>query len=76
MNELNTQVSAALRDFMRERGITQQQVADRLGRSQGYVSHRTTGKQDLSIDIMYAVAELAHISPRALMVEVTERMGR
>lgn len=75
MNELNTQISAALRAFMADHEITQQKVADALGRSQGYVSHRTTGRQDLSIDIVAAVADLAHLTPRALMVELTERMS-
>jgi transcriptional regulator with XRE-family HTH domain len=74
MNELNAQISAALRTFMGDRGITQQQVADTLGRSQGYVSQRTSGRRDLSVDIVSAVADLAHLTPRALMVELTERM--
>jgi transcriptional regulator with XRE-family HTH domain len=74
MNELNAQISAALRTFMGDRDITQQQVADALGRSQGYVSQRTSGRRDLSVDIIAAVAELAHLTPRALMVELTERM--
>ena len=61
---------------MDERGITQTQVADVLDRSQGYVSHRLTGKNDLSMDIIVAVAQLSGLAPRALMVELTERTAR
>lgn len=75
MSELNEQVSRALRAFMADHGVTQQTVADRLGRSQGYVSQRTNGRRDLSIDIIAAVAEIAHLTPRALMTELTERMS-
>lgn len=70
------QVSTVLRDLMRERGITQQDVADVLGRSQGYVSQRTNGREVLGLDIIQAVAHLAHLTPRALMVELTERTAR
>lgn len=35
MDTLNSQLDAAVRDFMDERGITQRAVARRLDRSQG-----------------------------------------
>jgi transcriptional regulator with XRE-family HTH domain len=73
-SDLNRDLSRALRDVMTERDITQMQVAAALGRSQSYVSTRTSGRIDLSTDIIAAVASLAHLSPRALMVELTERM--
>lgn len=75
MNTLNQAVSAAVRDIMADHGITQQQVADLLGRSQAYVSHRLIGRRELSLDIVQAVANLSHMSPRAVMVEVSERMS-
>lgn len=67
--------SLALRDYMKERGLTVEQVAETAGRSPGYVSHRTTGRQALSLDIILAVAELTNISERALMIELTDRVG-
>ncbi|MFB7798980.1 helix-turn-helix domain-containing protein [Isoptericola sp. NPDC056134] len=74
--ELRSLMSKAIRDFMEERGITQQQVADRLGRSQGYVSQHTNGRSNPGSDIIAAVATLAGLAPRSFMVEVTERMMR
>lgn len=66
----------ALRNFMDERDITVVQVARLLDRSHGYVSQRTTGRESLSLDIIQAVAELAHLEPQALMVDIQSRVLR
>jgi transcriptional regulator with XRE-family HTH domain len=75
VDTLNEAVSTAVRDIMADHGTTQQQVASLLGRSQSYVSHRLIGRRELSLDIVQAVANLAHMTPRAVMVEVSERMS-
>src|SRR5690606_19673205 len=67
--------SLALRDYMKAHELTVEQVAEAAGRSPGYVSHRTTGRAPLSLDIVLAVAELTHISERALMIDLTDRVG-
>lgn len=69
-------MAASLLAIMEEREISQAQVARLLGRSEGYVSGRLIGKRHLSTDIIIAVAHLAHLTPRSLMVELTERMAR
>lgn len=74
-SNLNDRVVAALRAYMDDHGVNQADVARRLGRSESYVSARMNGKLDLSLDIMSAVAEMTHLSPNALMAEVTARMG-
>jgi transcriptional regulator with XRE-family HTH domain len=71
--EWGLRVARALQDFMRERDITQNQVAEFLGRSQGYVSHRTNGREALTVDIIGAVAVLAHLTPDALTLELAHR---
>lgn len=76
MTTLNDQITRALLGFMSDHDISQAAIARQLDRSPAYVSGRMTGKLDLSIDIVGAVAQLARITPRALMVELTERMGR
>jgi transcriptional regulator with XRE-family HTH domain len=67
--------SRALRDYMSDHDLTVEQVARAAGRSPGYVSHRTTGRASLSLDIILAVADLTGISERALMIELTDRVG-
>jgi len=69
-------ISAALRDWMAEKGITHQAVADVLGRSRDYVSKRLRAESPLTVDIIGAVASLSGMSARALHVELTERMAR
>lgn len=73
--DLNARVVTALRAFMADHRISQASIARLLGRSEGYVSQRMSGRLDLTVDIMGAVAELASVSPYALMAELTERMS-
>lgn len=67
--------SKALRNYMTDHDLTTEQVAVAAGRTRGYVSHRTTGRAPLSLDIILAVAQLSGISERALMIELTDRVG-
>lgn len=78
MSDVNALVSAALKDFMADSSISQAQVARALGRNEAYVSRRLNGKEDLSLslDIVGAVASLLHLSPAAVMAELTARMSR
>jgi cyanate lyase len=76
VSTLNEQMSRALLSFMEDQGVTKADVARRLGRAQSYVGKRLDGTRDVSMDIAGAVADLAGISPAALMMELTERMWR
>jgi len=71
--EWGRRVARALQDFMKDQGISQAQVAEHLGRSQGYISHRTNGREALTVDIIGAVAELAHLTPDALNLLLSQR---
>ena len=61
---------------MKDHDITQEQVALVLDRSQGYVSHRTNGREALTVDIIGVVADLAHLTPDALNLELSQRASR
>lgn len=74
-NEMNARVLSALRAYMDDHEIFQADVARTLGRSESYVSGRMSGRLDLSLDILNAVADLSRVSPYALMAELTTRMG-
>jgi transcriptional regulator with XRE-family HTH domain len=69
-------VAEAMQNFMRDHGITQEQIALRLERSQGYVSQRTNGREALTVDIIGAVAEAARLTPEALLFELSQRATR
>jgi len=69
-------MSQALLSFMADHGITKADVARKLGRAGSYVGERLDGTRAMSMDIAAAVGDIAHLSPAALMVELSERMRR
>jgi len=73
MDDFNERLSRAARDYMEERGVTQPQVAEILGRSQNYVSGRLIGKHHISADIIMGIAVAAQTPPDQLMRELTDR---
>lgn len=75
-SDLSLSLGTALRDVMTDHGVTLDQVAALLHRSHGYVSERTTGRRELSLDLVSAVAHLTHLTEHAVMVEVMERARR
>lgn len=76
MSTLNEQMSRALLSFMADNGVTKADVARKLGRSQSYVGERLDGTRAMSMDIAAAVGDIAHLTPAALMVELSERMRK
>lgn len=66
----------ALRAFMDDpkHPITGQAIADRLGRSAGYVSEHTSGRRAPDSDLLDTVAILAGMSTRALVNDLLARM--
>lgn len=67
-NDFNQQVAARLREVMLERGVKQIPLSEYIGRSQSYVSDRTSGKLPLGADIIAGVAHLAGLTPRQLVL--------
>ncbi|KZM36052.1 hypothetical protein [Oerskovia enterophila] len=66
--------SRHLRDIMSERDVRQVPLAERLERSQGFVSERTSGRRPVDTDIIAAVAEMAGMGARELVEEISARM--
>lgn len=60
---------------MKEKGITQRQLADELGRDQAYISERVTGKRAFSTDELDAIAKLANVLPRELIEYLAIRLA-
>jgi len=72
-SELNARLSAALLAYMEEHDISQVQVAKYLNKSRSYVWGRLTGRHALSVDIIGAVARIAHEPPEQLTGELAIR---
>ncbi|MFT4156527.1 MAG: hypothetical protein QM630_01140 [Microbacterium sp.] len=65
--------AAEYKGFMKANGITNLQIAEHLGRNDGYVSERANGKRPLDTDDVDALAQLAGWSPRELIIELARR---
>ncbi|MCC2319724.1 hypothetical protein [Cellulomonas xiejunii] len=70
MSDLNNDLCASVLAVMSERAVSMRAVARLLDRSAGYVSGRLTGRHALSVDILAAAAQVAHMSERAFMAAV------
>ena len=66
-------VALAASKYMKDRGITQPQIAADIDRSQGYVSEHLNGKRPVEFDILDAIARRAGVSVYAMMTELSER---
>ena len=67
-------ISAALRGYIRERGISQSALAHSIERSEGFVSERLTGIRPPDTDMIDATAVLAGISTSRLYEELGRRV--
>ena len=72
VSESSQRVARATATFMVDHGITQTQVAQALGRAQGYVSEHLTGARAIELDLIDAVASLAGVSPYTLLAELAD----
>lgn len=67
--------AAEFKGFMKSNGVTGAQIAEVLGRGEGYVSERTNGKRALDTNDVDALAELAGKgwTGKTLMIELARR---
>lgn len=67
MADLTTSTAAAVREHLRQRGITQQQAGPVLGLSQQALSDRLTGRTAFSLADLERLADLLGIDVRELL---------
>jgi hypothetical protein len=62
-------------DAMEEQGITRSQLAERLGKSKGYVSQLLDGRQNMTLrtlaDVFLALGLAVHVQPGSLQASVS-----
>lgn len=64
---LNAIANSSMRHLMRERGVTQQGLAESLGKSLSYVSARFTNRASWELDEISHIATLLETSEEALL---------
>lgn len=60
-----------IRKRMQERGMTQESLANELGRGQSWVNHKLSGRRKANIEDIILIADALDISPAALLSNVT-----
>lgn len=56
---------------MRLRGMTQEALADQLGKGQSWVNHKLSGRRKANVDDIILIANALDIEPSALLRNVT-----
>jgi transcriptional regulator with XRE-family HTH domain len=68
-------LAAVLRGYMSERGITRDALMEHMHRSKGYVAEHLNGTRPPDTDLIFAVAELDHVSAWDLVEVIRRRIG-
>ena len=76
MSEITTfegmKIGDRLRKLRREKEISQEYLADRIGVTQAYISSIENNKSDLDSELIMKIAEVFGVSPAALLVDISD----
>jgi len=78
VGEFSKTFAAIVSARLAESGVTQNQIAERLGRTRSYVGKRLRGEAPLSLDVVDAVSQLLPgvSSPRQFVRDIVDEIGR
>jgi transcriptional regulator with XRE-family HTH domain len=75
MSKFAIRFASEYKGFMKSAGISGAQLAEKLGRGEGYVSERINGKRAIDTNDIDALARLAEgWDGRSLMIELARRV--
>jgi len=60
-----------IRELMRLRGMTQEALANQLGKGQSWVNHKLSGRRKANVDDIILIANALDIEPSTLLKKVT-----
>lgn len=60
-------LGARIRDLRRERGLTQEELAERAGLHSRYISRIELGGANFGVSVLYQIAEGLSVKPRELL---------
>lgn len=63
-----------LRDMRKKQGITQKELADRLGRPQSFVSKLESGERNIDLIELIDVAKSIDLKPSSVISELVEKL--
>lgn len=66
---LNEEVGQRIKKMRKLKGITQQELADRLGVTKSYMSRLESGQKKISLDRIESISTVLDIVPKQLLVD-------
>jgi plasmid maintenance system antidote protein VapI len=74
MTDFNAQLARAVKDLIKDLGLTQAAVAREIEQSTTYVSDRISGRMAVTADIVVGIAALSHMQPTTIWRELMSRI--
>lgn len=74
-SDFSIALSRHLRDYMKEKDLTVESLAARMGRSRQYVYNHTNGLRSPDTDLLNTVARMTGTDVRSLLLLLMGRMG-
>ena len=60
-----------IRKLMQERDMTQESLAEELGRGQSWVNHKLSGRRKVNVEDIVLIAQALDVTPAALINNIT-----
>jgi transcriptional regulator with XRE-family HTH domain len=70
--ELIEQVGKRIQEIRKVRGMSQDDLGDKLGVTRSFISKLENGKKKISLEHVENIAKILHIEPTDLLVDKTE----
>ncbi|TYS91948.1 helix-turn-helix domain-containing protein [Rossellomorea aquimaris] len=70
--ELIEQVGRRIQEIRKIRGMSQDELGDKLGVTRSFISKLENGKKKISLEHVENIAKILHIEPTDLLVDKTE----
>ena len=71
-NDMNARIGAYLAELRKRAGLSQEQVAEKLGKSKPAIHYYETGRTEIFADVMIEYCKAVNGDPVQLVLEVTK----
>ena len=69
MNTLDRKIGIILKQELREKGITQLEIAGSLNLSRSHLSNLLSGKRKMSLNMLYAICNILKVTPSRILLQ-------
>jgi len=69
----NSDVMNRIREVLKQKGIKQTWLSERLGKSYNMLNQYCNNKRQPSVEVLYQIAEILDVSVKDLLIDNTEK---